>query len=191
MGWCRISCAVYVRPIPWCLHSLLRTHPSDNENPMSLYTDEMSSQEVAILFGCIHSNSDKDKSLKGYPGQELFHHHTEDMFTNLTKETLQGTAPMYIDQFFPFWKVKKDLSYNFLQHSNEAETSMLVVFQSTSRPLHSWISLYLLKQDHNRGSSHHCIIHRTLCSPDSLIVVTYPTDQSTSLVTGSCKLYPV
>ena len=40
---------------------------SDDEQPMFLYTDEMSPQEVDVLFGCIRSDSDKDKSL--YPSR--------------------------------------------------------------------------------------------------------------------------
>lgn len=42
---------------------------SDNEHPMFLYTDEMTLQEVDILFGCICSDGDKDKSL--YPSKDV------------------------------------------------------------------------------------------------------------------------
>ncbi|KIK09683.1 hypothetical protein K443DRAFT_127551 [Laccaria amethystina LaAM-08-1] len=74
---------------------------SDNEHPLFLYMDEMSLQEVDIMFGCIRSNSDKDKSL--YPSKDILDDgcffwtsewdaHMEDMFVDLTKEILQGTA---------------------------------------------------------------------------------------------------
>ena len=74
---------------------------SDDEHPMFLYTDEMSPQEVDVMFGCIRSDSDKDKSL--YPSKDILDDgcffwtgewdaRMEDMFSDLTKEILQGTA---------------------------------------------------------------------------------------------------
>jgi len=33
---------------------------SDDEHPMFLYTDEMSPQEIDVLFGCIHNDSERD-----------------------------------------------------------------------------------------------------------------------------------
>ena len=74
---------------------------SDDENPMFLYSDEMSPQEVDVLFGCIRSDSDKDKSL--YPSKDIlddgcffwtgeWDQRMEDMFADITKEILQGTA---------------------------------------------------------------------------------------------------
>ena len=74
---------------------------SDDEHPMFLYTDEMTPQEIDILFGCIRSDGDKDKSL--YPSRDVLDEgcffwtgewdsKMEDMFTDLTKDILQGTA---------------------------------------------------------------------------------------------------
>jgi len=74
---------------------------SDDEHPMFVYTDEMSLQEVDVLFGCIRSDSDKDKSL--YPSKDIlddgcffwtreWDSRMEDMFSDLTKEILQGTG---------------------------------------------------------------------------------------------------
>ena len=74
---------------------------SDDEHPMFLYTDEMSPQEVDVLFGCIRSDSDRDKSL--YPSKDILDDgcffwtgewdtQMEDMFSDLTKEILQGSA---------------------------------------------------------------------------------------------------
>ncbi|EDQ98425.1 uncharacterized protein LACBIDRAFT_302374 [Laccaria bicolor S238N-H82] len=74
---------------------------SDDEHPLFLYTDEMSPQEVDVMFGCIRSDSDKDKSL--YPSKDIlddgcffwtgeWDSRMEDMFVDLTKEILQGTA---------------------------------------------------------------------------------------------------
>ncbi|EDQ99137.1 uncharacterized protein LACBIDRAFT_335304 [Laccaria bicolor S238N-H82] len=71
----------------------------DNEHPMFLYMDEMSSHEIDVLFGCIHSDSNKDPSL--YPSRDILDEgcffwtgewdsHMEDMFNNLTKDILQG-----------------------------------------------------------------------------------------------------
>ena len=74
---------------------------SDDEHPMFLYTDEMTPQEVDVLFGCIRSDGDKDKSL--YPSKDVLDEgcyfwtgewdsRMDDMFADLTKEILQGTA---------------------------------------------------------------------------------------------------
>jgi len=68
---------------------------------MYLYMDEISLQEINVLFGCIHSDSDKDHSL--YPSRDILEEgcffwtgewdtHMEDMFNNITKEILQGSA---------------------------------------------------------------------------------------------------
>ncbi|EDQ98272.1 uncharacterized protein LACBIDRAFT_336114 [Laccaria bicolor S238N-H82] len=74
---------------------------SDDEHPMFLYTDEMTPQEIDVLFGCIRSDSDKDHSL--YPLKDILNDgcffwsgewdtHMDTMFNNLTKEILQGSA---------------------------------------------------------------------------------------------------
>ena len=74
---------------------------SDDEHPMFLYTDEMTPQEVDVLFGCIRSDGDKDKSL--YPSKDILDEgcffwtgewdsKMDDMFADLTKDILQGTA---------------------------------------------------------------------------------------------------
>jgi len=74
---------------------------SDDEHPMFLYSDEMSPQEIDVLFSCIGSDSDKDKSL--YPSKDILDDgcffwtgkwdaRMEDMFSDLTKDILQGTA---------------------------------------------------------------------------------------------------
>ena len=74
---------------------------SDDEHPMFLYTDEMTPQEIDILFGCIRSDGDKDRSL--YPSKDVldkgcffwtgeWDSKMEDMFADLTKDILQGTA---------------------------------------------------------------------------------------------------
>ena len=73
----------------------------DDEHPMFLYTDKMSPQEVDVLFGCIHSDSNKDKSL--YLSKDILANGCffwtgkwdmwmKDMFSNLTKKILQGSA---------------------------------------------------------------------------------------------------
>ena len=78
---------------------------SDDENPMFLYSDEMSPQEVDVLFGCIRSDSDKDKSL--YLSKDIlddgcffwtseWDQRMEDMFADITKEILQGTAKFHM-----------------------------------------------------------------------------------------------
>ena len=74
---------------------------SDDEHPMFLYTDEMTPQEADVLFNCIRSDGDKDKSL--YPSKDVLDEgcyfrtgewdsRMDDMFADLTKEILQGTA---------------------------------------------------------------------------------------------------
>ena len=74
---------------------------SDEEHPMFLYTDEMAPQEIDVLFSCICSDGDKDKSL--YPSRDVLNEgcffwtgewdsRMEDMFVDLTKDILQGTA---------------------------------------------------------------------------------------------------
>ncbi|EDQ98716.1 uncharacterized protein LACBIDRAFT_296822, partial [Laccaria bicolor S238N-H82] len=74
---------------------------SDDENPMFLYTDEMSPQEIDVIFGCIRSDIDRDRSL--YPSRDIldddcffwtgeWDDHMENMFADLTKEILQGSA---------------------------------------------------------------------------------------------------
>jgi len=74
---------------------------SDDERLMFLYTDKMAPQEVDVLFGCIRSDRDKDKSL--YPSKDVLDEgcffwtgewdpQMEDMFTDLTKDILQGAA---------------------------------------------------------------------------------------------------
>lgn len=74
---------------------------SDDEHPMFLYTDEMTPQEIDVIFGCIRSDGDKDRSL--YPSKDVLDEgcyfwtgewdsRMEDMFVDLTKEILQGTA---------------------------------------------------------------------------------------------------
>jgi len=74
---------------------------SDDEHPMYLYTDEISSQEINVLFGCIHSDSDKDCSL--YPSRDILEEgcffwtgewdmRMEDMFNNIMKENLQDSV---------------------------------------------------------------------------------------------------
>lgn len=89
---------------------------SDDEHPLFLYTDEMSPQEVDVMFGCIRSDSDKDKSL--YPSKDILDDgcffwtgewdvRMEDMFADLTKEILQGTAkfrtPGMWNDYFRRW----------------------------------------------------------------------------------------
>jgi len=74
---------------------------SNDKHPMFLYTDKMSPQEVNVMFGCICSDSDKDKSF--YPLKDILDDscffwmgkwdaHMEDMFSDLTNKILQGTA---------------------------------------------------------------------------------------------------
>ena len=74
---------------------------SDNEHPMFLYSDEMGPQEVDVLFGCIRSDSDRDRSL--YPSKDILDEgcffwtgewdtRMDEMFDDLTKEILQGSA---------------------------------------------------------------------------------------------------
>ena len=74
---------------------------SDDDHPMFLYTDEMSSQEIDVLFGCIRSDSDRDRSL--YPSRDILEEgcffwtgewdaRMEEMFNDLTKDILQGSA---------------------------------------------------------------------------------------------------
>ncbi|EDQ98824.1 uncharacterized protein LACBIDRAFT_335621 [Laccaria bicolor S238N-H82] len=74
---------------------------SDDEHPMFLYTDKMSPQEIDILFGCIRSDSDRDKSL--YPSKDILDEgcffwtgewdsRMDNMFNDITKEILQGSA---------------------------------------------------------------------------------------------------
>ena len=74
---------------------------SDDKHPMFLYTDEMSPQEIDVLFGCIRSDSDRDRSL--YPSKDIlddgcffwtgeWDSRMDDMFNSLTKEILQGSA---------------------------------------------------------------------------------------------------
>ena len=74
---------------------------SDDKHPMFLYTDEMTPQEVDVLFGCIRNDGDKDKSL--YPSKDVLDEgcffwtgewtsRMEDMFVDLTREILQGAA---------------------------------------------------------------------------------------------------
>ena len=68
---------------------------------MFLYTDKMTPQEIDVIFGCIRSDGDKDRSL--YPSKDVLDEgcyfwtgewdsRMEDMFVDLTKEILQGTA---------------------------------------------------------------------------------------------------
>jgi len=74
---------------------------SDDEHPMFLYTDEMSPQEIDVLFGCIHNDSERDRSL--YPSRDILDEgcffwtgewdaRINGMFEDLTKEILQGSA---------------------------------------------------------------------------------------------------
>lgn len=74
---------------------------SDDEHPLFLYTDEMTPQEIDVLFGCIRSDSDRDRSL--YPSKDILEEgcffwsgewdaRMEDMFNDLTKDILQGSA---------------------------------------------------------------------------------------------------
>ena len=74
---------------------------SEDEHPMFLYMDEITPQEVDVLFGCIRSDGDKDKSL--YPSKDVLDEgcffwtgewdsKMEDMFSDITKDILQGTA---------------------------------------------------------------------------------------------------
>ena len=74
---------------------------SNDEFPMFLYTNKMTSQEVNVLFSYIHSDRDKDKSL--YPSKDVldkgyyfwtseWDSKMEAMFTDLMKEILQGTV---------------------------------------------------------------------------------------------------
>ena len=74
---------------------------SDDEHPMFLYTDEMSPQELDVLFGCIRSDSERDRSL--YPSRLILDEgcffwtgewdsRMDTMFTELTKEIMQGSA---------------------------------------------------------------------------------------------------
>ena len=74
---------------------------SDDEHPLFLYTDEMTPQEIDVLFGCIRSDGDKDRSL--YPSKDVlddgcffwtgeWDSKMDDMFADLMKEILQGTA---------------------------------------------------------------------------------------------------
>ena len=76
---------------------------SDDKHPMFLYTDEMTPQEINVIFSCIHSNGDKDRSL--YPSKNVLDEgcyfwtvewdsRMEDVFVDLTKEILQGTAKL-------------------------------------------------------------------------------------------------
>ena len=74
---------------------------SDDEHPMFLYTDEMSAQEIDVIFGCIRSDIDRDHSL--YPLRDILDKgcffwtgewdiRMEEMFTDLTREIMQGSA---------------------------------------------------------------------------------------------------
>ena len=74
---------------------------SDDEHPMFLYTDEMTPQEIDVLFGCIRSDSERDQSL--YPSRDILDDgcffwtgewdaRMDNMFGDLTKEILQGSA---------------------------------------------------------------------------------------------------
>ncbi|KIJ91334.1 hypothetical protein K443DRAFT_14485 [Laccaria amethystina LaAM-08-1] len=74
---------------------------SDDEHPMFLYTDEMTPQEIDVLFGCIRNDSERDRSL--YPSRDILDEgcffwtgewdaRMDGMFDELTKEILQGTA---------------------------------------------------------------------------------------------------
>jgi hypothetical protein len=74
---------------------------SDDEHPLFLYTDEMTPQEIDVLFGCIRNDSDRDRSL--YPLKDILDDgcyfwtgewdaHMDDMFTEITKDILQGSA---------------------------------------------------------------------------------------------------
>ena len=68
---------------------------------MFLYTDEMSPQEIDILFGYIRSDSERDRSL--YPSKDIldegcffwtgeWDNRMDNMFNDITKEILQGSA---------------------------------------------------------------------------------------------------
>ncbi|EDR10034.1 uncharacterized protein LACBIDRAFT_325588 [Laccaria bicolor S238N-H82] len=74
---------------------------SDDEHPMFLYTDEMTPQEIDILFGCIRNDSERDRSL--YPSRDILDEgcffwtgewdaRMDDMFNDLTKDIQQGSA---------------------------------------------------------------------------------------------------
>ena len=74
---------------------------SDDEHPMFLHTDEMTPQEIDVLFGCIRSDSERDRSL--YPSRVILDEgcffwtgewdsRMDNMFAELTKEILQGSA---------------------------------------------------------------------------------------------------
>ena len=74
---------------------------SDNEHPMFLYMDKMTPQEIDVLFGCIHNDSDRDRSL--YPSRDILDKgcffwsgewdtRMDTMFNDITKEILQGSA---------------------------------------------------------------------------------------------------
>jgi len=74
---------------------------SDDEHPMFLYTDEMTPQEIDVLFGCIRSDSERDRSL--YPSKDILDDgcffwtgewdtRMDNMFDELTKQILQGSA---------------------------------------------------------------------------------------------------
>jgi len=74
---------------------------SDDKHPLFLYMDEMSPQEIDVLFSCIHSNSDRDHSL--YPSRDILDEGCffwtgewdscmEEMFNDITREILEGSA---------------------------------------------------------------------------------------------------
>ena len=82
------------------LHHCRYINSNDN-HPMFLYMDEMSSQEINVLFGCICSDSNRDHSL--YSLRDILEEGCffwtgewdacmEEMFNNLTKDILQGSA---------------------------------------------------------------------------------------------------
>jgi len=73
---------------------------SDDEHPMFLYTDEMSPQEIDILFGCICNDSERDRSL--YPSKDIlddscffwtakWDSHMDKMFNEIIKEIMEGS----------------------------------------------------------------------------------------------------
>ena len=74
---------------------------SEDEHPLFLHTDEMTPQEVDVLFGCIRSDSERDRSL--YPTRDIlddgcffwtgeWDSRMDDMFNDITREILQGSA---------------------------------------------------------------------------------------------------
>ena len=111
---------------------------SDNEHPMFLYMDEMTPQEIDVIFGCIRSDGDKDRSL--YPSKDVLDEgcyfwtgewdsRMEDMFVDLTKKILQGTAKFKTPGMWNEYFCRRDHGFCGLK-----EKLNYVVLESLCRP---------------------------------------------------------